>query len=156
LNASFLFLTAAMYLGTGWSMWLFQFPVAPHLTPATYYWIFVLPVDNATNFFTYMTGLMIATALLMIWFEWKSGMRWVPIVVLLAVLIATGVTVKFIFPYNDAMRAGIKDPVQLQSILAHWTSLNKVRVLLWTLQWVAMMGYFGKRTYQAIRAVPSL
>ncbi len=151
LNASFLMLCVSMYLGTGWSMWLFQFPVAPHLTPDTYYWIFVLPVDNATSFFTYMTGLMMASALVMIWMEWKGGIRWVPIVVLLAVLAATGLTVKFIFPYNAAMRGGIKDPVVLQSILSHWTALNKVRVALWTVQWISLMYYFAKRTDEAVR-----
>ena len=108
-NASFLFLTTAMYLGTGWSMWLFQFPIAPHLSPDTYYWAFVPQVASATTFFTWMTSLMMLSALIMIWLEWKGGIRWVPIVVLLAVLTATGLTVKFIFPYNNAMSAGIRE-----------------------------------------------
>ena len=151
-NASFLFLTTAMYLGTGWSMWLFQFPVASHLTPETYYWAFVPQVASATTFFTWMTSLMMLSALIMIWLEWKTDMRWVPIVVLLAVLTATGLTVKFIFPYNNAMSAGIHDPVQLQKILAKWIALNKVRVSLWTVQWTAMMWYFGRRTWQALRS----
>lgn len=149
-NASFLFLTTAMYLGTGWSMWLFQFPVAPQLTPSTYYWVFVPQVASATTFFTWMTSLMMLSALIMIWLEWKTDMRWVPIVVLLAVLTATGLTVKFIFPYNNAMSAGIHDPGQLQDILTKWMTLNKVRVSLWTVQWAAMMWYFGRRTYEAV------
>ena len=151
-NASFLFLTTAMYLGTGWSMWLFQFPVAPHLTPDTYYWAFVPQVASATTFFTWMTSLMMLSALIMIWLEWKTDMRWVPIVVLLAVLTATGLTVKFIFPYNNAMSAGIHDPVQLQEILTKWIAWNKVRVSLWTVQWAAMMWYFGRRAWQGIHA----
>jgi len=151
-NASFLFLTTAMYLGTGWSMWLFQFPVAPHLTPDTYYWAFVPQVASATTFFTWMTSLMMLSAVIMIWLEWKTDMRWVPIVVLLAVLTATGLTVKFIFPYNNAMSAGIHDPVQLQEILTKWIAWNKVRVSLWTVQWAAMMWYFGRRAWQGIHA----
>ena len=151
-NASFLFLTTAMYLGTGWSLWLFQFPVAPHLTPQTYYWAFVPQVASATSFFTWMTSLMILSALIMLWLEWKTDMRWVPIVVLVAVLTATGLTVKFIFPYNNAMSAGIQDAVQLQEILAKWMMWNKVRVSLWTVQWAAMMWYFGRRTWQGLRA----
>jgi len=151
-NASFLFLTTAMYLGTGWSLWLFQFPVAPHLTPQTYYWAFVPQVASATSFFTWMTSLMILSALIMTWLEWKTDMRWVPIVVLVAVLTATGLTVKFIFPYNNAMSAGIQDPVQLQEILTKWMAWNKVRVSLWTVQWAAMMWYFGRRTWQGLRA----
>ncbi len=150
-NASFLFLCTAMYLGTGWSMWLFQFPVAPQLTPETYYWAFVPQVASATTFFTWMTSLMMLSALIMIWLEWKNGVRWVPIVVLLAVLAATGLTVKFIFPYNNAMTAGIHDQAQLQAILTKWMALNKVRVSLWTLQWASMMWYFGQKAYQSLR-----
>jgi hypothetical protein len=155
LNASFLFLTTAMYLGTGWSMWLFQFPVAPHLTPVTYYWVFVPQVASATTFFTWMTSLMIASALIMLWLEWSGGIRWVPIVVLLAVLVATGLTIWLIFPYNNAMTAGIKDPAQLQSILSSWMGLNRVRVILWSVQWAAMMYYFGRRAWQAISSAQS-
>jgi len=151
INSSFLFLTTAMYLGTGWSMWLFQFPVAPRLTPDTYYWAFVPQVASATTFFTWMTSLMMLSALIMIWLEWKNGVRWVPIVVLLAVLAATGLTVKFIFPYNNAMTAGIHDQAQLQEILSKWMALNKVRVSLWTVQWASMMWYFGRKACQALR-----
>jgi hypothetical protein len=152
LNASFLFLTTAMYLGTGWSLWLFQFPAVPHLTPDTYYWAFVPQVASATAFFTWMTSFMMLSALIMTWLEWKGGVRWVPIVVLLAVLAATGLTVKFIFPYNNAMSAGIHDQGQLQEILAKWMTLNKVRVCLWTVQWASMMWYFGQKAYQALRS----
>jgi hypothetical protein len=153
LNASFLFLTTAMYLGTGWSMWLFQFPVAPRLTPGTYYWVFVPQVASATAFFTWMTSLMIASALVMLWLEWKGGIRWVPIVVLLSVFVATGLTVWLIFPLNNAMAAGIKDQAQLQSILSRWMNLNRVRVLLWTVQWGAMMYYFGRRAWEGIQSL---
>ena len=148
LNASFLFLTTAMYLGTGWSMWLFQFPVARQLTPANYYWVFVPQVDAATRFFTTMTKLMIVSSLIMIWGEWKTGLRWVPAVVLLGVLAATGLTIWFIFPYNKAMSEGIRDAGQLQSVLQSWMNLNRVRVALWTVQWAAMMFYFIRRAWQ--------
>jgi hypothetical protein len=150
LNASFLFLTTAMYLGTGWSMWLFQFPVAPHLTPDNYYWVFVPQVASATAFFTWMTSFMIASALLMLWLEWSGGIRWVPIVVLVSVLVATGLTIWFIFPYNHDMSAGITDPTKLQSTLANWIRLNRVRVLLWTVQWGAVMYYFARRAWQSL------
>ncbi len=151
-NSCFLFLTTAMYLGTGWSMWLFQFPVAPHLSPANYYWVFVPQVAAATRFFTVMTWLMIASSLVMLWAEWKDSLRWVPIVVLAGVLAATGLTIWFIFPYNDAMTAGIKDPVELQSVLANWIKLNRVRVLIWSVQWGAMMFYFARNARAAVKA----
>lgn len=152
LNASFLFLTSSMYLGTGWSLWLFQFQAAPHLTPATYYYAFVPEVETAGTFFTWMTALMMISAIIMIWIEWKGPMRWAPIIVLASVTLATLFTVWYIFPYNDAMKAGITDPVVLQSTLNKWISLNRVRIILWSVEWFATMVYFGRRTYQAIQA----
>jgi hypothetical protein len=136
-------------------MWLFQFPVAPHLTPSTYYWVFVPQVASATAFFAWMTSLMIASAIVMAWLEWKGGIRWVPITVLLSVLVATVMTVWLIFPYNNAMTAGITDPVQLQSILASWIELNRVRVILWSVQWSAMMYYFAFRGWEALQSAQS-
>ena len=153
LNASFLFLTAAMYLGTGWSLWLFQFQVTPNLTPANYYYAFVPQVESAGTFFTWMTALMMVSAIIMLIFEWKGPMRWVPIIVLVSVTIATLFTVWYIFPYNDAMKAGITDPVVLQTTLNKWISLNRVRILLWSVEWFAMMVYFGRRGYQAVVAM---
>jgi hypothetical protein len=147
LNAAFLFLMVSMYLGTGWSMILFSFPVVPQLTPANYYLVFVPEVDAATRFFTLMTKVMSVSALIMIWGEWHNRMVWVPIVVLLSVIAATWLTVQFIFPYNAAMTAGIKDQQELGRTLGHWMTLNRVRVGLWTVQWGAMMFYFARRTY---------
>lgn len=142
LNHSLLFLCVSMYLGTGWSMVLFSFPSAPHLTPSNYYYVFVPQVAAATAFFTGMTKLMIVLCIIMIIAEWKSGFRWVPIIVLLAVFAATGLTLKYIFPLNDAMTKGISDLAELHSTLYHWMFLNKIRVALWSAQWVALMAYF--------------
>ena len=110
LNASFLFWAMAIYMGTGWSMWLFSFPIVPQLTPENYYYVFVPQVAYATKFFTPLTWIMMACALLMLILEWKGGIRWVPVIVLLLVGIAGWVTVQFIFPYHREMTAGIHDP----------------------------------------------
>jgi hypothetical protein len=152
LNHSILFLCVSMYLGTGWSMVLFSFPIAPQLTPNTYYNVFVPEVAAATAFFTRMTELMIILCIVMIIAEWKTGLRWVPIVVLLAVFAATGLTVKYIFPLNAAMTKGITDAPELQATLSHWIHLNKIRVALWTVQWAAMMIYFARKSEGARQA----
>jgi hypothetical protein len=149
LNSGFLFLCVSMYLGTGWSMVLFSFPMAPQLTVDTYYLPFVLPVEAATLFFTTMTKLMMVSCLIMIIAEWKTRFRWIPIIVLLATIAATVLTIYWIFPHNKAMREGITDPAQLHQTLSTWMTLNKVRVTLWTLQWAAMMSYFGIKSNQA-------
>jgi len=152
LNHSILFLCVSMYLGTGWSMVLFSFPIAPHLTPNTYYDVFVPEVAAATTFFTRMTELMIILCIVMIIAEWKTGLRWLPIVVLLAVFAATGLTLKYIFPLNAAMTKGITDASELQATLSHWIYLNKIRVALWTVQWAAMMIYFASKCGAGRRA----
>jgi DMSO reductase anchor subunit len=151
-NGAFLFWATAIYMGTGWSMWLFSFPIVPQLRPDNYYYVFVPQVAYATKFFTPLTWIMMGCALLMLILEWKGGIRWVPAVVLLLVGIAGWVTVQYIFPYNRQMTAGIHDPAQLQEILKNWTRLSTMRMWMWTAEWSAMMYYFGRRTYDAIQA----
>lgn len=148
LNHSLLFLCASMYLGTGWSLLLFSFPIAPQLTPDNYYLQFIPQVYAATDFLTYMTGAMIVLAIVMLVAEWRTGFRWVPVVVLAGVLASTGLTMKFILPYNAEMAAGITDPVRLHLVLEKWMALNRVRVGLWTVQWLAMMTYFAVLTFR--------
>ena len=73
LNHVVLLLCCSMYLGTGGSLVLFQFPVEPLLTPDNYALIFVDPVTRATHFFTWMTIVMLITAVIMLATEWLSG-----------------------------------------------------------------------------------
>ena len=152
LNHSLLFLCTSMYLGTGWSLLLFTFPIAPQLTPENYYMQFVPQVTAATQFFTYMTMVMLATALIMIIAEWRSYLRWFPIGVLLGVILATALTIIYIIPYNEQMAAGIKDAVVLREVLDKWMQLNVIRVSLWTIQWLCMMAYFFIKYLNSYRA----
>src|SRR4051812_13047775 len=112
-NVVFLLACASMYFGTGWSLVLFSFPIAPKLTTETYYLQFVPQVQTATAFFTPMTIAMLVSASLMIWTEWKTGYRWIPIVVLAAIIVATALTEVKILPINAEMAAGIKDQARL-------------------------------------------
>src|SRR4051812_31234879 len=86
LNHVILFLCCSIYIGTGVSLVFFQFPLEPRLTPDNYYLIFVEPVTNATRFFTVMTIVMLATGAVMLLTEWFTGIRWVPALVLLALI----------------------------------------------------------------------
>lgn len=131
-----------MYLGTGWSLVLFSFPIADALTIETYYMQFVPQVTAATKFFTIMTMVMLITALIMIISNWKSSLRWFPVGVLLGVLLATALTMIYIIPFNEQMSAGIKDEAVLNEVLDKWMNLNVIRVSIWTFQWLCMMGYF--------------
>ncbi|ACB34136.1 conserved hypothetical protein [Leptothrix cholodnii SP-6] len=143
-NHGFLLLCASMYLGTGGSLVLFSFPVASQLTPDNYYLQFVPQVQAATEFFTTMTRLMLAGGVVMLVAEWRQPTRWVPIVVLLAVLAATAITMKWIFPLNAAMAGPITDAAELRRVLDEWMQLNRIRVGLWCVQWAALAWYFAR------------
>lgn len=142
LNDLALFACTSMYLGTGWSLVLFSFPVRPRLTVGNYYDQFVPQVTLATRFFTWMTSLMIAAAIVMTVSEWHH-MVWAPLVVLAGVTLATALTVALILPLNARMAAHIADPGELDAVIGRWMTLNRVRVGLWTVQWLAMAAFFG-------------
>jgi hypothetical protein len=149
LNACLLFLCTSMYLGTGWSLVLFSFPIAPQLTVDTYYLQFVPQVTAATRFFTWMTLVMLVSAVVLFLAERKSPMRWYPAIVFLGVVAATLLTRFLIFRYNAEMAAGISDPARLSEVLSAWMATNSIRVGLWTVQWLAMMGYFAHKLLRA-------
>ncbi|AOI73952.1 hypothetical protein WI73_31300 [Burkholderia ubonensis] len=154
-NHAFLLLCASMYLGTGASLVLFSFPVAPQLTTDNYYLQFVPQVTAATAFFTVMTKLMLASGSVMLLAEWRQPTRWVPIVVLLGVLVATFVTLTWIFPLNAELAGHIKDAARLRQVLDDWMRLNRLRVALWCIQWLALAWYFARwanrSRYSALR-----
>lgn len=145
LDASVLLLCASMYLGTGWSLVLFSFPGRDKLNVDNYYDQFVPPVQRATKFFTCMTTVMMAAAVVLIVADWHSWYVVAPAVLLAAVLAATGLTVKFIFPYNHRMAEHIRDQAELQVVLGKWIRLNWIRTLLWTAEWLAITVWFAVR-----------
>ncbi len=149
LNNAILFLCCSIYLGTGVTLVFFQLPLEPKLTVDNYYLTFVEPVENATQFFTYMTVVMLIAGVTMLITEWLSGLRWVPIIVLLGVIAATLLTVYCIFPYNQSLTDGITDPAKLKETFAAWANLNRIRASLWSVQWLAMMYYFYNLAYKA-------
>jgi hypothetical protein len=148
LNHVILFLCCSIYLGTGVSLVFFQFPLEPQLNPDNYYLVFVEPVANATRFFTYMTVVMLVTGLVMLLSEWFTGIRWVPLLVLAALIASTILTVYFIFPYNKELADRIGDPERLRYVFSRWAGLNRIRVSLWAVEWAAMMYWFYRMAWQ--------
>lgn len=142
-DASLLLACASMYLGTGWSLVLFSFPSASSLSVDNYFEQFVPPVRRATRFFTWMTMVMLATAIVLIVAERNNTYVAAPAVLFVGVVAATGLTIKFIFPYNKQMAAGINDELTLQNVMRKWMLLNWIRVSLWTVQWIAIAAYFA-------------
>ena len=149
LNHVVLLLCCSIYLGTEVSLVMFQLPLGPQLTVSNYYLIFVAPVTAATHFFTWMTILMLICALVMLATEWLSGLRWVPVVVLVAVILATALTLFVIMPLNNRLAAGMTDPGELKTVLHQWAELNRIRFVLWIIQWIAMAYWFYRLALQA-------
>ena len=150
LSYAILFAGVSIYFGTGWSTVIFQFPTLPELNVGNYYLHFVPQVAAATTFFTILVPLMCVICVVMIKAEWKTKFRWVPIVVLLAILGASSVTYFLIFPINHEMAAHISDPQQLTNAINKWVQYTWCRVALWSLEWITMMYYFAARAYQAM------
>ena len=151
-NNALLFAGVSIYFGTGWSTAIFQFPVMPHLTPDNYYLHFIPQIDAATVFFTVMVTVMLINCGVMLIVEWKTKYRWVPIVIAVLVIGATCLTVFIIFPVNQILRDGITDQAQLMDIVAQWIFLTKIRVALWSAEWIVMMYYFGDNLYKLVKS----
>ena len=149
LNHVILLLCASIYLGAGIFLWFFLLPLEPKLTVDNYFLLFVEPVTAATRFFTYMTILMLICGVIMLATEWLSGLRWVPVVVLLGVIAATVLTETILFPLNKRLAAHITDPVELKNVFHQWANLNRVRISLWVIQWLAMAYWFYRMAWQA-------
>ena len=86
LSYAVLFVGVSIYFGTGWSTIIFQLPMLPLLDVSNYYLHFVPQVAAATKFFTILVPVMCIICLVMLKAEWKTRFRWVPIVVLLAIV----------------------------------------------------------------------
>ncbi len=145
-----LFAGVSIYFGTGWSTIIFQLPTLPELTVNNYYLHFVPQVAAATSFFTVLVPLMCIICVVMLKAEWHSRFRWVPIVVLLAILSASGITYFLVFPINREMAARITDPQQLATAIGKWVQYTWYRIVLWSLEWLVMMYYFAARAYQSL------
>lgn len=100
LNHLVLLLCCSIYLGTGVSLV-----------------IFLAPVAATSHFFAAMTIVMLVCGLIMLATEWLSGLRWVPVVVLVAMILATALTLFVIMPLNNRLAAGITDPGELKTVL---------------------------------------
>jgi hypothetical protein len=145
-----LFAAISIYFGTAWSTVIFQFPVLPELLVRNYYQHFVPQGSTATTFLSILVPLMSAVCLVMLKEEWDTRFRWVPIVVFGAIIAAACVHYFFVLPINREMAARINDQTELTSVIGKWVQYTWYRVVLWSVEWLAMMYYFGARAYQSM------
>jgi hypothetical protein len=150
LDYSLLFFGASYYLGIGWSTAITQFPVMPKLTVENYYLHFVPQVAASTSFLYVLVPLMFIACGVMLIAEWKTRFRWVPIVMMLALITSSCITYFLIFPVNRELSAGVTDPARFSELIQSWVRYTWYRIPLWTTEWLCMMYYFGARAYEAM------
>jgi len=151
LDYSLLFFGASYYLGIGWSTAITQFPVMPQLNVSNYYLHFVPQVAASTSFLYVLVPLMFIACGVMLVAEWRTGRRWIPLVILAALITSSCITYFLIFPINRALSAGVTDPARFSELINGWVRFTWYRIPLWTTEWVCMMCYFAQRTYEAMK-----
>jgi hypothetical protein len=139
-----LLLFASMYLGTGWSLVLFQFPGAAETTRRQQFPDrFGRPVRTAVGFFSVWSLLMVVGSTVLTVAEWdQGGYRWGPLVYLVTAVGATAFTVVFILPVNRALYVDLDDDERFRTLLVRWMRLNVVRTFIWTVEWAAIALWF--------------
>jgi hypothetical protein len=153
LLAGALLLFASIYLGMGWSLVLFQFPGAVETTRAhNFPDRFGGPVRRAVGFFSVVSVLMFVGGILLTIDQWDQGARryW-PLLYAVGVAAATTFTVVLILPVNRALYREIADDRQFRTLLSRWMRLNVVRTGLWTVEWVAIVGWFLLLAMEGLR-----
>ena len=143
LNNAYIFFCASLYLGLFWSLHFFWFPNYPDtLTVDNYYNAIIPQTDTATRFFFITIPIMMVTIGVMLYSEWKTRLRWVPLAWIPGLLLPVLVQQIFIENVNDQFKAGITDPAVLQDLLAEWMMLNDVRGVILTIMWGITMYFF--------------
>jgi hypothetical protein len=150
LDYALLFFGASYYVGIGWSTAITQFPVMPFLNVNNYYLHFVPQVAASTRFLYVLVPLMFAACSVMLVAEWRTRWRWIPCVILAALITSSSITYFLIFPINRALSAGVTNPAEFAALIHGWVRYTWYRIPLWTLEWLCMMCYFAQRAYQSM------
>jgi hypothetical protein len=142
LNHAFIFFCSSLYLGLFWSLHFFFFPSYTNLKVGDYYSHIIPQTTAATRFFFVEIPIMSVCLIIMLITEWKTRLRWVPILWIPGLLIPVYVQQALIEPINTMLANGVTDQAQLDSLLQQWMFLNNVRWIILTIMWGVTMYYF--------------
>ncbi len=145
----------SIYMGVGWFMWVFSFPSAPLLTPENMGVVMLPQVAAATRLFTFLVTLMVVLEALLIWQVWRTPFRWHAILAILLLVAATAVHLIYLKPINDELAAHAPTLARLQELVVPWVSHNRIKVVLWNLEWLnlALALVRQSRVYFTVRPV---
>lgn len=143
INNAYIFFCASLYLGLFWSLHFFWFPNYPStLTVDNYYDAIIPQTETATRFFFVTIPIMAVAIVIMLISEWRTRFRWVPLLWIFGLLAPVLIQQIFIENVNNQFKAGVTDPIRLQSLLSEWMFLNDMRGLILTVMWGITMYYF--------------
>jgi len=135
-NLGLLLGCVSIYMGVGWFMWVMSFPSAPLLTPDNMAVVMLPQVAAATRLFTFLVTLMGLCEALLVWQLWHTPFRLWAILALVLLVAATGVHVTYLKPINDELASHTPTLARLQALLIPWIHYNRIKVLLWNLEWL--------------------
>jgi hypothetical protein len=141
-NHGYIFLLSSLYVGLFTSLHFFWFPIFEKLTTQNYYEHIIEQTTRATQFFFVVIPPMILAIFIMLWSEWKTKFRWVPIAWILGLGIPIWVQQGPIEAVNDVLKTHVTDQAQLETLLQRWMMLNHVRWAILLVMWFIMLYYF--------------
>jgi len=142
LNHSYIFLISSIYVGLFTSLHFFWFPIFATLTTQNYYEHIIAQTTNATHFFFVVIPPMIFAIFVMLWSEWRTKFRWVPIAWIVGLGVPIWVQQGPIETVNTILKTHVTDQAQLQLLLERWMMLNHVRWGILTVMWCITLYYF--------------
>lgn len=143
INNAYIFFCSSIYLGMFWSLHLFWFPNYPStLTLENYYDAIIPQTTLATKFFFVTIPIMAVAIVVMLITEWKTHLRWVPILWILGLLAPVIVQQAYIEAVNNEFSAGVTSEARLQELLQEWMYLNDVRWIILSIMWGVTMYFF--------------
>jgi hypothetical protein len=155
-NLGLLLGCVSIYMGVGWFMWVMSFPSAPLLTPDNMAVVMLPQVAAATRLFTILVTLMVICESLLIWQLWHTPFRIWAILALILLVAATGVHLTFLKPINDELASHAPTLARLQELLIPWVHYNRIKVILWNLEWLNLAVVFVRQSavYFAVKEAP--
>ena len=149
INNAYIFFCASIYLGMFWSLHFFWFPNYPKTLNVSNYYDAIIPQTNlATKFFFITIPIMAVALVIMLITEWRTKLRWVPLVWIPGLLAPVIVQQRWIEDINNKFKAGVTDPTMLQSLLKEWMFLNDIRWIILTIMWLITMYFFIAKSHQ--------
>ncbi len=148
-NHGYYFWSTSIYMGMLWSLHFIFYPSWKEFTIESLSGHFLAPIQEATTFFTFIVPVMMLSGLVMIYFEWKTKLRLIALLVYACLLAMLVVGYFLIGPVNEFIVEGLENGTLLLPVLNEklmdWMHYNDMRMVLMTIMWLILLYYFYKK-----------